>query len=192
MSDLREQVIEIVRARGLRRLPEPVRLASGHMSQDFIDAKVALAAGDDLALACKAMLEQLDGVEFDAVGGLTMGADQFAHGIAILGGRRWFVVRKEPKGRGTNQLVEGATIEPGTRVLLVDDVVTTGGSIQKAYATIRDLGADVVGAITLVDRGDVAGAFFADRDVPYVSLVTYHDLGIDPIVPVEAAPPTDV
>lgn len=181
MSDLRDRLIGIVRDRGLTRFDEPVRLASGQMSREFVDAKAALADGADLELACRALLEAVGGIEFDAIGGLTMGADQFAHVVAVLAKAKWFVVRKEPKGRGTGKLVEGAAIAPGTRVLLVDDAVTTGGSIQKAHEEITRLGATVVGAVTLVDRGDVAGAFFRERGVPYVALVTYRDLGIEPV-----------
>jgi orotate phosphoribosyltransferase len=120
-------------------------------------------------------------IDFDAVGGLTMGADQFAHVIAVLAHKKWFVVRKNPKGRGTNKLVEGATVEPGVRVLLVDDVVTTGGSIQKAFDEVEGLGGTVVAACTLVDRGDVAKRFFEEKRVPYFPLVTYRDLGIEPV-----------
>ncbi|MBV8559978.1 MAG: orotate phosphoribosyltransferase, partial [Acidimicrobiia bacterium] len=69
----------------------------------------------------------------------------------------------------------------GWRVLLVDDVVTTGGSIQKAHDAIVALGATVVAAATLVDRGDVAARYFRDRDIPYSRVVTYRDLGIEPV-----------
>ena len=177
----RQQIIDIVREHGLLRLPEPVVLASGELSRDFIDGKAALSRGEDLRLASEAMLENVGDVEFDAVGGLTMGADQFAHVIAILTGAQWFVVRKEPKGRGTNKLVEGAKVGEGWRVLLVDDVVTTGGSIQKAHDAIVALGATVVAAATLVDRGDVAARYFRERDIPYSRVVTYRDLGIEPV-----------
>lgn len=180
-TPLRQQLVSIVREKGLLRLPEPVRLASGQMSREFIDGKAALADGEDLEVACRAMLEAVEDIEFDAIGGLTMGADQFAHVVAVLARKRWFVVRKEPKGRGTDKLVEGAKVGEGTRALLVDDVVTTGGSIQKACDEITRLGATVAGAVTLVDRGDVAAAFFRERNVPYVPLVTSHDLGIEPV-----------
>ncbi len=181
MSTLREQVATVVQSRGMRHFEEPVRLASGQMSRDFIDGKAALARGADLATACRALLEAVEGIEFDVVGGLTMGADQFAHVVAVLADREWFVVRKEPKQRGTNQLVEGAVVGSGTRVLLVDDVVTTGGSIQKAYAAVTELGATVAAAVTLVDRGDVAREFFAAVGVPYCSVLTYRDLAIEPV-----------
>ena len=158
-------------------------LASGQLSRDFVDVKVALARGDDLRVACQALIERVAsaGVDYDAIGGLTMGADQFAHGVAVLAGKDWFVVRKEPKGRGTNKLVEGATVGEGTRVLLVDDVVTTGGSIRKAYDVITSLGATVVAAVTVVDRGEVAARFFDEKAVVYIPMVTYRDLGIDPL-----------
>jgi orotate phosphoribosyltransferase len=180
MGVRRQDVIAIVRDRGLRYSEEPFRLASGELSHDFIDGKLAFARGEDLETASRALLEGVSdlGVEFTAVGGLTMGADPFAHAIAILGRKDWFVVRKERKDRGTNNLVEGAVLVGGSRVLLVDDVVTTGGSIQKAFHAIQDQGAEVVAAATLVDRGDVAGRFFEQRGIPYLPLVTYSDLGI--------------
>ncbi len=169
--------------RGYTRLDEPVQLASGEMSRDFIDAKKALARGEDLTLACRAFVALADeaGTAFDAVGGLTMGADQFAHGIAVLAGKDWFVIRKAPKGRGTNRLVEGAPLQEGMRVLLVEDVVTTGGSIQQAHRAVVDTGAEVVLATTLVDRGEVGAAYFEDAGVPYRPLLTYRDFGIDPV-----------
>lgn len=183
MTTPRQRLVEIVRERGLIRLPEPVQLRSGQWSSEFVDGKAALARGADLELACRVLLDAVSHLAFDAIGGLTMGADQFAHVGAVLSDRQWFVVRKEPKGRGTNQRVEGARITPGLRVLLVEDVVTTGGSIVQAYEVVRELGADVVAAVTLVDRGDVAAGFFADREVPYRALVTYRDLGIPPVEP---------
>lgn len=181
MSSIRQQVVEIVREHGLIHLPEPVVLASGQLSQDFVDGKAALSRGADLEVACRALLEAVEGIAFDAVGGLTMGADHLAHGVAMLSDTRWFVVRKQPKGRGTDKLVEGATVGPGTRVLLVDDAVTSGGSIQKAHDAIVATGASVVAAVTLVDRGEVAGPYFKEKGIPYAALVTYGDLGIEPV-----------
>ena len=167
--------------RGHTRFDEPVKLASGELSRDFIDGKRAFSKGADLQFACAEILREVGGIEFDAVGGLTMGADPLAHVIAVLADCEWFVVRKEPKGRGTNKLVEGCAVARGTRVLLVDDVVTTGGSIQKALAAIEAEDAAVVAAATLVDRGETAAQFFAARGIPYTALVTYKDLGIEPV-----------
>jgi orotate phosphoribosyltransferase len=184
------KLVDIVARKGLRRFPEPVVLASGETSSEFIDGKAALAYGPDLSAACEAVLRAVAGIEFDAVGGLTMGADQFAHVVAVLAERHWFVVRKEAKERGTRRRVEGAELGPGTRVLLVEDVVTTGGSIGAALEEVERTGASVVAAVALVDRGERARSFFASRGIPYVALVTYRDLGIAP-VRLEPAPGRD-
>lgn len=169
----------------LQHLPEPIQLASGQMSRDFVDGKLAVDDPDDLdfvgaamfAAACEA------GVDFDAVGGLVLGAVPFTFAIAHAARCKWFLIRKASKGRGTNLRVEGARISSGTRVMLVDDVVTTGGSIREAYDRVRLEGAEVVFATTLVDRSDLAAEFFKGVGVPYVPMLTYRDLGIDPVGP---------
>ncbi|MEX0768027.1 MAG: phosphoribosyltransferase family protein [Microthrixaceae bacterium] len=181
----RTQLLTVIKERALLQFEQPRQLSSGEMSRDFIDAKFGLSRGVDLKLACKVIVDELAaaGIDFDAIGGLTLGADQFAHGVASFLGdhREWFVVRKQAKGRGTNQLVEGAKLNSGTRVVLVDDIVTTGGSIQKAYEQVLDTGAQVVAAVTMVDRSEIAAAFFAQREVPYLPIFTYHHLGIVPV-----------
>ncbi|MCP4435121.1 MAG: orotate phosphoribosyltransferase [Actinomycetia bacterium] len=181
----RGELLEVVRERGLIHFEEPRELSSGEMSHDFVDGKRALAAGRHLRLACQVMAESVGaaGIAFDAVGGLTLGADQFAHGVAawLDDDTEWFVVRKKPKGRGTDQLVEGAELGADKRVFLVDDAVTTGGSIQKAFHHVTDTGATVVAASTLIDRGDVAARFFEEHGVPYLPVFTYRDLGIAPV-----------
>lgn len=178
-----QQLLTIMNERGVIRFDEPVQLRSGGYSDTFLDGKKALSNGAALRHACQLMIDaaRADGVAWDAVGGLTMGADHFAHGVALLAERDWFSIRKQPKGRGTNKWVEGGSIGPGTRVYLVDDVVTTGGSIQEAYLRVTELGAEVVYAATMADRGEVAAEFFAVRDIPYLPLLTYRDLGIAPV-----------
>lgn len=180
LTELREQIVEIVREHGLRRLPEPVKLASGDSSSYFVDCKRALARGSRLELAGKALVELADsmGVTFDSVGGLTMGADDLAHAVAMLTDTEWFSVRKQEKDRGTRQRIEGAVLEAGRQVLLVDDVVTRGGSIFDALEAIRGTGATVVAAVTLVDRGPFGEKKFAEEGIPYAALVTFENLGI--------------
>ncbi len=179
----REQLLEILRTRGHRKLDEPVKLASGAWSSDFVDGKEALAAWRDLRTACEAITETVRdaGHRFDAVGGLTMGADALAVGIAAVSDTRWFSIRKEPKQRGTRRWVEGAQIGPGDSILLVDDVVTTGGSILKALDVVEQTGAETVAAVTLVDRGELAGPKFEARGIDYFPMATYESLGIEPV-----------
>ncbi|MGH9189227.1 MAG: orotate phosphoribosyltransferase [Acidimicrobiales bacterium] len=183
MDDLCPRIIEIVRKKGYQRLSAPIELASGELSHDYIDGKRAFAVGADLKLACEGFLAvaRETSIDFDAVGGLTLGADQFAHGVALLSERAWFVVRKEIKHHGTKKKIEGADLKPGVKVLLVDDVVTSGGSILEALEEIRKTGAEVVLAVTLVDRGEVARECFRAEGIPYRALVTYRDLGIEPV-----------
>ncbi|HUP68547.1 MAG TPA: phosphoribosyltransferase family protein [Acidimicrobiales bacterium] len=183
LSKLRTELIAIVRNLGLTHQDPPVQLASGDLSRHFIDTKLALARGSHLELASRAVIEvvkEMD-VEFDAVGGLTMGADQIAHGVAILADVEWFSVRKEAKERGTKKRIEGAVLGAGKRVLLVDDVVTRGDSIADALGEINKTGAPVVAAVSLVDRGPFGRLVFRELGIRYEPLVTYEDLDIEPV-----------
>jgi orotate phosphoribosyltransferase len=172
--------------RGHERRAEPFKLASGQTSHDYIDGKHAVDTGARLAVVCREVVDlaAANRIEWDAVGGLTMGADALAHGVAMVTGKAWFSVRKEPKSRGLEQFIEGFRLKdhPGTRVLLVEDVVSTGGSVRKAYDQSVAAGAVVTGIIPMVDRGEVAARAFAELGVPYIPLVTYQHLGIEPIV----------
>jgi orotate phosphoribosyltransferase len=178
-----QAAFDLIRTRGYERREEPFTLASGQLSHDYIDGKYAVDTGERLAIVSKAVAELAasEGIEFDAVGGLTMGADPLAHGVAMVTGKAWFSVRKEQKQRGREQWIEGTRLAPGTRVLLVDDVISTGGSTEIAFDRVSAVGAVVTGVIPMVDRGDIAARRFAARNVPFAALVTYRDLGIEPV-----------
>lgn len=182
-TDTWQAAFDLIRTRGYEHREEPFRLASGQLSHDYIDGKYAIDTGERMAIVSRAVadLATARGIEFDAVGGLTMGADPLAHGVAMVTGKAWFSVRKEQKSRGREQWIEGTRLEPGMKVLLVDDVISTGGSTEIAYERIIPLGVVVTGVIPMVDRGDVATGRFAKRGVPFAALVTYRDLGIEPV-----------
>jgi orotate phosphoribosyltransferase len=167
----------------LIKLEEPIRLASGDLSCDFVDGKLAVDEPENFSLVGAAMFAAANeaGVEFDAVGGLLVGAAPFTFAVAQTARSKWFLVRKEPKGRGTNLWIEGTRITPDMPVMIVDDVVTRGESIQKACELVEAAGARVVFATTLVDRGDFAAGYFLDRNIPYHPILTYNDLDIDPV-----------
>ena len=182
-AELRTQVLDVVRRLGYVRREEAFQLSSGGWSHDYVDGKRALAGGAELRLAAEAVVATAAerGVAFDAVGGLTMGADPLSHAVAVVSGARWFSVRKEAKGHGRQRAVEGAELGAGVSVLLVEDVVTTGRSLLQALDAVEATGAGVVLAVTLLDRGEVARRTLADRGVAYAPLATYADLGIEPV-----------
>src|SRR6478609_4336382 len=171
-SELWQAAFELIRTRGYEHREEPFKLVSGQLSHDYIDGKYAVDTGERLAIVSRAVadLAAANGIEFDAVGGLTMGADPLAHGVAMVTGKAWFSVRKEQKTRGREQWIEGTRLQPGTRVLLVDDVISTGGSTEIALDRIKAIGAVVTGVIPMVDRGEIAARRFAQHGVPFYAL----------------------
>lgn len=182
-KSLREQVIDLIARKGYSRRDEPFQLSSGEWSHDYIDCKYAVEEGDDLKLVAEAVIDLADrlGITFDAVGGLTLGADSTAHAIALVGRKRWFSVRKETKKHGKQKMVEGANLSPKDRILLVDDVATTGESIMKAVHALEEIGANIVLTVPVVDRGDVTRAQLEQKGIPYEPILTYLDLGILPV-----------
>lgn len=158
-------------------LDHPIFLSSGAESKHFVGP---ITYGPDLRLVCDEIRAKATGYWWDTVGGLTMGADGLAAGIAILAETGSFSVRKQVKDYGHGGIIRGA-IRPGVRVLLVDDVVTAGRSIQQAFHTVTGCGGVVVAATCIVDRGEVAGRFFRNRAIPWLPLATYADLGIPPV-----------
>jgi orotate phosphoribosyltransferase len=177
---VRSSLAQLVRDAGYERREEPFRLTSGGWSRDYVDGKHAVATGAALRQVSQAVITAID-APFDAVGGPTMGADALAHGVALLSGSGWFSVRKEPKGHGRGAWVEGTRLKTGDRVLIVEDVVSTGGSLLRAVERIRELGVEVVAATALLDRSPTVAARFAEAGVVWVPLLTWADLGIEPI-----------
>lgn len=187
-EELRGPLLALVVERGYERREVPFQLSSGGLSHDYVDLRRAVADGPALELAARCVIAALygAGVEFDAIGGMTMGADPVAHAVALVSGLAWFSVRKAAKTHGSAQRVEGAQVGRGRRVVLFEDTVSTGGSIFEALAVLTDSGAEVVAAVTLLDRGDVAGERFSEAGIRYLPLLTYGDLGIDPVAPAAA------
>ena len=176
----RRALADLVRRTGYERRTEPFQLTSGGWSRDYVDGKYAIASGAALRQASQAVIDLVPG-GFDAVGGPTMGADALAHGVAMLSGASWFSVRKEPKGHGRQAWIEGARMAEGQRVLMVEDVVSTGASLLRAAAKVADLGVEVMGATALLDRSPSVAARFQEAGIPWTPLLTWADLGIEPL-----------
>lgn len=176
----KQSLAALVRQTGYERRDEPFQLTSGGWSHDYVDGKYAIAGGSALRQASQAVIDLL-GESFDSVGGPTMGADALAHGVALLAGCSWFSVRKEPKGHGRGAWVEGARLRPGDRVVMVEDVVSTGASLLRAAEKVSDLGAEVVAATALLDRSPAVAERFAEAGIRWAPLLTWSDLGIEPL-----------
>jgi orotate phosphoribosyltransferase len=177
---LREQLLAIVLERGYTRSAEPFQLSSGGLSHDYVDLRRALSRGEDLRLAADAVIAALDSesIGYTAIGGMTMGADPIAHAVAVVRPAEWFSVRKAEKDHGSKRRVEGVDLSPLTPVVAFEDTVSTGRSLLDAIDVIASTGAPIVAACTLLDRGEAAAEELSARSIPYLALLTYHDLGI--------------
>jgi orotate phosphoribosyltransferase len=131
-------------------------LVSGRRSDFYFNGKQVTLEGRGLYLASLLILDRCRELRVDAIGGLTLGADPIAAGVAALSGAdrplRAFIVRKQAKEHGTGALIEGPPLRAGDRVMVVDDVITTGGSLLKAVDALADQPVEVVEALALVDR----------------------------------------
>lgn len=158
-------------------------LKSGATSNWFLDTKQTACRSDGIVAVTDAAVEvlgaELDGI--DAIGGLTMGADPVAFGIAaVLAARgrsvRSFSVRKEAKQGGITGRIAGA-LNPGDRVLVVEDTTTRGTSLIEAVDQIVGYGAEPVLMTVIVDRGGTCAAMAEDRGIVYRPLLTAPDIG---------------
>jgi orotate phosphoribosyltransferase len=159
-----------------------VTLASGAKSNFYIDCKqsVLTAEGHFLVGSLFGRLLAEKAPDVEAIGGVTMGADPLASAVSTLSfisGRPLpaFYVRKEPKGHGTGQWIEGTkSLRPGMRVAILEDVVTTGGSALKAIARVREYGLEVAVILGLVDREE-GGRETLEKEAPLLTLFRRRD-----------------
>jgi orotate phosphoribosyltransferase len=181
----REKLIALLQRDALKR--GTFTLASGRKSHYYVDGRKVTLSAQGAAVVGAGVLEQLtDLPEINAVGGLTMGADPIVGATLALapsagfGHLRGFLVRKEAKAHGTGNLVEGP-LEPGSTVAIVDDVATTGGSSLQAVHAVEAMGCKVAIVVVVLDRLEGAAATFATRGLPFRSLLTIRDLGVEPL-----------
>jgi orotate phosphoribosyltransferase len=175
-SAARARLAAIIRARSFGY--GDVTLASGRKSNFYFNLKPTMLDPEGAALIAELTLDALGDLDIDAIGGLEMGAVPIAGAIAQLSYLRGrpiaaFFVRKQPKTHGAKLAIEG--LAPGEsmrgkRVVVVEDVTTTGGSAMKAVETLRDAGAEIVMAFTIVDRVEGADETFANANLPFRSL----------------------
>ena len=179
MTDAREQLLDQIRTKAV--VHGRVVLSSGREADYYVDLRRVTLDGHAAPLVGEVMLDLTADLSYDAVGGLTLGADPVATAMlhaAAARGRRLdaFVVRKEEKAHGLQRRIEGPDVV-GRRVLAVEDTSTTGGSVMAAVEALREAGAEVVGVAVIVERG--AAGMIAEAGLEYRTAYQLADLGLD-------------
>ncbi|MGJ5130904.1 MULTISPECIES: orotate phosphoribosyltransferase [unclassified Bradyrhizobium] len=180
-SASRARLLEIIRRRSFGR--GEVTLASGRKSDFYFNLKPTMMDPEGATLLAELTYEALKDAGFDYIGGLEMGAVPLAGAIAQISWIKGhpiaaFFVRKKPKEHGARLAIEGLTRDEtlaGKRIVVVEDVTTTGGSAMKAVETLREAGAEVALVFTMVDREEGAAETFAQAGLPFQALYKAHE-----------------
>lgn len=174
-----EELIHLLATRSARR--GQFILASGRQSTLYIDARLTTMSPQGLVLIGTLGFTQIRQIwSVDSIGGLTLGADPISYAISYASAKsdrplRAFTVRKEAKTHGTGKLIEGP-FQTGDRTVVIEDVITTGGSALKAAAAIQNAGGLVAGVLALVDREEGGREAIEAAGISVISLVTAQDL----------------
>jgi len=178
----RARLTAIIKRRSFQSGKE-VTLASGRTSTYYFNMKPTMLDAEGAHLIAMLILDKISGLNADLIGGLEMGAVPIAAAVAAVsqaGAKpvNAFFVRKEAKAHGTKSLIEGlpdGDSLKGKRVVVVEDVTTTGGSAIKAAEAVRAAGAEVVGVVTVVDRQEGAGEALAAAGLTLTPILTLQD-----------------
>jgi orotate phosphoribosyltransferase len=179
MSSAKEELLRLLATKSFRL--GQFKLASGGTSDYYIDCRTTTLDARGAQLTGQVFLDEIRarGWHAVAIGGLTMGADPIVIAVAVTSGTvHGFLVRKAEKQHGTGQRIEGFR-EKGARVVIVDDVCTTGGSTIQAIEAAREFGFDVVGAMCLVEREEAGGRRAVEKAVSpaaFVSVFTANEV----------------
>ena len=151
---MKEELLKLLKENAYKK--GEYTLSSGKTSEHYVNCKPVTLNGRGLTLASVMLLEHVER-DSAAVGGLTLGADPIVSGVVVVAGldKRLLdglIVRKEPKGHGTEAWIEGPILPEGSKVTVLEDVITTGGSAIKAVKRIRDAGYKVERVVSIVDR----------------------------------------
>jgi orotate phosphoribosyltransferase len=183
LQRMRQRLIELILEHSFRYAKRPrYKLASGRMSNFYFNCKPTTLDSEGMLLIGHLMyaLIKKEGWAVDGVGGLTLGADPLANAIAytfaIKGEHiKAFVVRKERKSHGTMAWIEGG-VKKGDRVLIVEDVITTGGSSIKAINRARRSGLKVIGVLALIDRQEGGREAIERQGLPFRAIFTKEEI----------------
>jgi len=159
---LKEELKKLLKETGAVKFGE-FTLSSGKKSDFYVDCRKVTLHPQGAKLIGKIILEKIKGLKVDAIGGLTLGADPITSTVVALSTIPGFIVRKKAKEHGTQQRIEGL-IEPGWKVVIVEDVATTGASALQAIEAAEAAGAKVIKVISVVDREEGAAESLKNYD----------------------------
>ena len=173
---MKEELLDLIKKWGYRK--GDFTLSSGKKSEHYVNCKPIILTGRGLTLTSLLMLKE---VETNVVAGLTLGADPLVCGVSLvsaLDGRlvNALIIRKEPKGYGTASQIEGQLPVKGSKITVLEDVVTTGGSSIKAVKVLRDEGYIVDRVVSIVDRQEGGKDAMIEANLELRSLLTIEDL----------------
>jgi orotate phosphoribosyltransferase len=174
----RERLHRIIAERCFTR-GKPFQLASGRWSDFYFDLKPAMLDPEGSNLLADLILERTAGIDAQYIGGLAMGAVPIALGVTVKSYQtsrplQAFWVRKEPKSHGTKKLIDGYLAD-GSRVIIVEDVTTTGGSVSKAIDEVKRHNCKIAAVLTIVDRLEGAKENLASAGIELIALFTAKD-----------------
>ena len=179
MQDLKHKLAKLLLEKSY--IEGEVTLTSGRKSDYYFDCKQTALHPEGGYLIGKLFLEMLP-VEVVAVGGMTLGADPLVSSVSVLSYLEKrplpaFIIRKKPKGHGTNQYLEGtANLEPGQKVALLEDVVTTGGTLLKSVEVVMEAGFEISAVLCVLDREEGGAEKLAEKGLELTSLFTRQQL----------------
>lgn len=159
---------------------EKIILSSGQESDYYIDARRVTLSAAGVYFAAKIILDMIKNEKFSAVGGPTLGADPMVGAIGVLSYQagkpvNTFIIRKAPKPHGKQQQIEGPIISEGSKVILIDDVATTGKAFVESIEVLKKYNIGVAKAICLVDREQGAAEALKKYNVPLAAIFTAND-----------------
>ena len=180
MQDQRDRLRDLLAQKALLRKGE-FTLASGSRSDEYMDVKAVTYLPEGVEAVGQLVLEKIAAYEVDAVGGLTIGADAIVLSVVSASSRLGpatpgFIVRKDPKPHGLQKQIEGVLLPENSRVAVVDDVVTTGGSVIKAIEALRKAKISVEVVVPLVDREEGGREAIKSLDIPFEPIFTLTEI----------------
>ncbi|MCA9408873.1 MAG: orotate phosphoribosyltransferase [Candidatus Omnitrophica bacterium] len=181
-SEMRTELLELIKDKAYFR--EKITLSSGKESDYYIDARLITLTSKGAYLCAELMLDLIKDDDYKSIGGPTLGADPLIGAVGVVSLQRknpinTFIIRKTSKGHGKKQLIEGPPLTKGDRVVIIDDVATTGKAFLYSIDVLKELGIEVVKAVCIVDRQEGAAEAVKAKGVELVSIFKAEEIHVN-------------